>query len=191
MFRKPVVFLDRDGTINRERGHIKRLEDFELLAGVSSAIKTLNQGEIKTIVITNQSGIARGYYDEAHVQSVNMKMEKLLNADGAFLDGLYYCPHLTDGNVTEYSISCKCRKPSAGLVEKAYYECAVLDRSRSYVVGDTDKDMGLALNCGAKAILVKTGKGLYFDYVGFGRNLDFVADSLVDAVYWILNDLKE
>lgn len=186
---KPVVFLDRDGTINIERGHIKKLEDFELLDGVADAIRALNRAQISVVVVTNQSGVARGYFPETHIHAVHEKMYRLLNELGAHVDALYFCPHLPEGVVPKYSLKCSCRKPGTGLVEMAYRADPELDQGRAFVVGDTDRDMNLAAGCRARAIFVETGKCRLSELAEVGSSPDFVAGSLSSAVEWILSEL--
>lgn len=185
-----MVFLDRDGTINVEKGHIRSLDQFELLAGAAKAIGSLNNAEVPVVVVTNQSGIARGFYSEDHVLAVNFKMRELLKVEGAHIDALFFCPHLPTGLVSQYSKKCHCRKPDIGLVEMAYETDPELDRNRAYVVGDADSDMGLAFGCGAKAVLVETGKTKSTEFDGSICKPHFVADSLMSAVNWILADLQ-
>lgn len=188
---KPVVFLDRDGTLNVEVGYIRNLEDLRLIDGAGEAIKRLNQKGIACVLVTNQTGAARGYYPEAHIHALNDRLTKLLKAEGAFLDDVYYCPHLPEGIVAEFSQVCQCRKPERGMVEKALKDHPEYDAERAFVVGDKATDVELAQNCGAKGILVKTGygeaviKGEYQNPV----DADFEANSIVDAADWIIAQL--
>jgi D,D-heptose 1,7-bisphosphate phosphatase len=117
-----AVFLDRDGTINEEVGYVNHLERFTLLPGVGQAIRLLNQFEIKAVVITNQSGVARGYFPESLIHLVHQKMQDLLRMEGARLDGIYYCPHHPEVGDPPYRQKCRCRKPETGLVEEAVKE---------------------------------------------------------------------
>jgi D-glycero-D-manno-heptose 1,7-bisphosphate phosphatase len=190
---RPVVFLDRDGTLNEEIGYIHDVSMLNLIAGAGESVKKLNQANVATILVSNQTGAARGFYGEEHITKLNDRLISLLEAKGAKLDGLYYCPHLETGKVPELSIKCECRKPAPGLVQKAYAEHPDLDASRSYVVGDKASDVALARNCGAKGILVKTGYG---QAVTDGRyqwkeEPDYLAHNITDAVNWILNDLNK
>ncbi len=191
---KPVVFLDRDGTLNVERGYIHELENLNLIDGAAIAIKTLNEKNIACILVTNQTGAARGFYAEDHILALNSRLCDLLAQEGAHLDACYYCPHLSKedgGKVDPYAKLCTCRKPEIGLVEQAYSEHEELCRSLSYVVGDKSTDVELAINCGAKGVLVKTGYGekvLSGDYQ-WKVTPNHLADSITDAVEWILKDL--
>ncbi len=178
-----AVFLDRDGTLIEEVGYLSRVEEFRLLPRVSEAIRLLNHYQLKAVVITNQSGVARGYFPESFVQVIHRKLEGLLESEGAHLDGIYYCPHHPDDK-------CECRKPAAGLVKKAA-EDLDLDCLKSYVVGDRGIDIALAHGIGAKGILVLTGYGK-----GEREEIEkeekarphYIAQDLYEAVEWILRE---
>lgn len=189
---RPVVFLDRDGTLNVEAGYIKDLENLVLIEGAAAAIKKLNDAHVATVLVTNQTGAARGFYPEAHILALNERLLKLLNASAATLDAVYYCPHLAEGTVAEYAMECGCRKPEVGMIERAFAEHADLDRSRSFVVGDKATDIELAKNCGAKGVLVTTGYGeaVLAGSYQWPIQPDFQAASIVDAVDWILAELQ-
>src|ERR1700679_3339315 len=130
MSPRPVVFLDRDGTINVEAGYIRRLEDLNLIEGAGEAIAKLNRAGVVCVLTTNQSGAARGYYPEAHIRALHERLVGLLAEHGAKLDAIYYCPHLSPeegGTVAPYNIACDCRKPLKGMVDKALSEIEGLD----------------------------------------------------------------
>lgn len=191
--KRPVVFLDRDGTLNEEIGYIRNVEDLVLIAGAGESIRKLNKAGIAAILVTNQTGAARGYYPEEHILALNNRLVGLLAKETAQLDGLYYCPHLEDGSVPEYSKKCQCRKPETGMVERAFAEHPDLDPERSYVVGDKATDVELARNCRARAVLVTTGYG---QDVQDGKyqwpvEPDFAAADINQAIDWILSDLKQ
>src|SRR5579885_2188111 len=156
---QPVVFLDRDGTLNVEAGYIRILENLVLIGGAGEAIRRLNDAGVAAVLVTNQSGAARGYYGEDHILALNKRLVNLLDREGAHLDDVYYCPHLPDGVVEQYTCVCQCRKPAPGLVERAYSEHPQFDRNQSFVIGDKATDVELATNCGAKSVLVETGYG--------------------------------
>ena len=189
---RPVVFLDRDGTLNEEIGYIKDLEKLQLIKGAAAAIRKLNEAGVAAILVTNQTGAARGYYAEDHIVHLNRRLQDLLAAENAHLDAVYYCPHLAEGTVAPYNRECNCRKPLPGMVESALAENADLDRSRSYVVGDKSTDVELARNCGAKGILVTTGYGqdVVEGKYQWKVKPDYTAPDIVAAVAWILDDLK-
>lgn len=190
MGRNRAVFLDRDGTINEEVGYVNHIERFVLLPRVGEAIRILNQHGWKTVVITNQSGVARGYFPESLIRQVHGKMEDLLKREGAHLDGIYYCPHHPDIGVSPYRQRCRCRKPAPGLIEEAVKELD-LDPSRSYMVGDRGADIEFAHRVGTKAVLVLTGYGKgEWEYFGnqWKSKPDCVAQDLYEAVQWILKE---
>jgi len=188
-----AVFLDRDGTINEEVGYVNHLERFHLLPGVGEAIRLLNQHDWKTVVVSNQSGVARGYFPESLVHQVHQKMKDLLKREGAYLDGIYYCPHHPDVGVPPYQQKCRCRKPATGMIEEAVKELGI-DCSQSYVVGDRGVDIEFAGRIEARAILVLTGygKGEWEYCRGLWKvKPAYVADNLFEAVQWILQQESE
>jgi D-glycero-D-manno-heptose 1,7-bisphosphate phosphatase len=185
-----AVFLDRDGTINEEMGYINHIDRFVLLPGAAAAIRRINQSGLKAVVVTNQSGAARGYFPMELINQVHQKMMDLLKEQGAFLDGVYTCTHGPAGEGE--SGSCDCRKPGIALMKQAAEELK-LDLQRSYLVGDRFKDIEMARNAGAKAVLVLTGYGkgeLNFFGASSKAQADFVAEDLGEAVDWILADVK-
>lgn len=188
---KPVVFLDRDGTLNVEVGYIRDLNDLKLIEGAGASVRKLNESGVAAILITNQTGAARGYYGEDHIKALNNKLLALLKEEGAYLDDVYYCPHLKEGIVEELSFECQCRKPAIGLVERAYNEHPQLDRNRSFVVGDKATDVELASNCGAKGVLVETGYGKQVQSGEYQWPVepDYQAQSITEAISWILAEL--
>ena len=160
--RQKAIFLDRDGTINKYVGFLRNIDDFELIEGVSEAIKSINQSGYLAIVITNQPVIARGEvtWDELH--EINRKMETLLGKDGAYIDGIYICPHHPDkgfeGERPEYKFECDCRKPKPGLLLQAAQDFNI-DLSQSYMIGDSSRDVEAGKNAGCKeSIMVETNK---------------------------------
>ena len=178
-----AVFLDRDGTLNEEVGYLSHIERLKLLPRVGEAIRLLNHHQLKTVVVTNQSGVARGYFPESFVHLIHRKLQDLLRMEGAYLDGIYYCPHHPDEQ-------CECRKPATGLVKKAVEELD-LDCSKSYMVGDRGIDIEFAHLIGARGILVLTGYGKE-EWDNFGREWKgkplHVAPDLYEAVQWILHE---
>jgi len=188
-----AVFLDRDGTINEEVGYVNHLERFTLLPRAGQAIRLLNQHEIKTVVVTNQSGVARGYFPESLIHLVHQRMQDLLRIEGAHLDGIYYCPHHPDVGDPPYRQRCRCRKPATGLVEEAVMELD-LECSQSYTIGDRGVDIEFGHQIGAKGILVLTGYGKgEWEYCREGWKVkpDYVAPDLYEAVQWILQQEGE
>jgi D-glycero-D-manno-heptose 1,7-bisphosphate phosphatase len=185
-----AVFLDRDGTINEEMGYINHLDRFVLLPGAAAAIRRINQSGLKAVVLTNQSGAARGYFPVELIDLVHEKMVGLLREEGAFLNGIYTCIHAPAGQGG--AEGCSCRKPEIGLMEQAAGELK-LDLARSYVVGDRFRDIEMARNAKSKAILVLTGYGKgELEFLGPRSRVqpDYVAEDLLEAVDWILADAK-
>ncbi|HHI97123.1 MAG TPA: D-glycero-beta-D-manno-heptose 1,7-bisphosphate 7-phosphatase [Thermodesulfatator atlanticus] len=180
--KRPVVFLDRDGTINEEVGYLNHLSRFRLLPRAAEGIRLLKEAGFAVVVITNQSGIARGFFPKTLVEEVHALMQELLAREGATLDGIYYCPHHPDEG-------CYCRKPRPGLVERAAQELG-LDLCRAYVVGDRFTDLQLAKNINAKGVLVLTGYGrgehLYY-LPRLGLKPDLVAEDLFEAAQKIIS----
>jgi len=190
IIRRPAVFLDRDGTINEQMGYINHLCRFKLLAGAAEAIKLLNDAGIPVVVISNQSGLARGYFPEELLVAVHEKMDRLLAEKGAHVDGIYYCPHHPEAKEERFRETCNCRKPKPGLVLQAADEMN-LDPEKSFVVGDRWSDIKTAANCGAKSILVRTGYGRGDEqYIGPHQEIqpDYKAEDLLEAVEWILKN---
>ena len=172
-----AVFLDRDGTIARDVHYCRRPEDFELLPTVPEAIKLLNDSGFKVIVITNQSGIARGYFTEHTLAKIHEKMEDELAKPGAKVDAIYYCPHHPDGG-------CQCRKPGTALFRQAARDMAI-HFSSSYVVGDLPMDIEAGKALGCKTVLVTTGPNAGED---IHDPPDYTANSLIKAALWIITD---
>ena len=181
--KQKAVFLDRDGTLNKLNGFINSADKFELIEGVSDAIKKINSSGYLAVVITNQPVIARGECTVDELKNIHNKMHTLLGNDGAYIDDLFYCPHHPDkgfeGEVSELKIRCDCRKPSIGLLEKAS-RIYNIDLEKSWLVGDSTMDIQTGINAGCSTILVKTGmagKDGKYD-----AKPDYEADTLIDAV---------
>jgi len=183
-----AVFLDRDGTINEEMGYINHIDRFALLPRTAEAIRLINASGFKAVVVTNQSAVARGMFPESLVAEVHRKMEDLLRAGRAHIDGIYYCPHHPDFGPPEYRKRCSCRKPATGLIERACNELNI-DPTQSYMVGDRIMDVEFGHKIGAKGILVLTGYGkgeLTYCNGQWGGEPDFIAEDLYAAVQWII-----
>ena len=188
----PAVFMDRDGTINEERGYLRDPDGLNIMPEAFDAIKRINKNKLKAVIVTNQSGIARGYFSEKQMEKVHQRLTGLLMQKGAYLDGIYYCPHHPEGDILEYCIKCKCRKPATGMLDLASQELDI-DLHRSYVIGDKIIDIELAHRVGAKGILVLTGYGKEeADLLNQGSRVQpqFIANNILDAVNWILSDLR-
>lgn len=155
--KQKAIFLDRDGTINKYVGFLREVEQFELLDGVSEAIKKINQSGYLAVVVTNQPVIARGEVTYDKLQEIHNKMETLLGKDGAYLDGIYFCPHHPDsgfeGEIKELKIDCNCRKPKPGMLIKAAEDLNI-DLSMSWMIGDGKSDILAGKNAGCKTALI-------------------------------------
>lgn len=180
------VFVDRDGTLIEEVGYLDRAERVALYPWTADAIRALNRAGFKIVLVSNQSGVARGFFTEAIVDEVHRHMAALLGAGGARIDAYYYCPHHPDGKVAGYAIRCECRKPNRGLVDRASRELGI-DPARSFVVGDRWLDVGLARAIGARGILVRTGYGATEETrPPQDLSADAVVDNFAGAASWIL-----
>lgn len=181
------VFLDRDGTINEEVNYLSRPDQLRLIAGAAEAIKRLKHAGLKVVVITNQAGVARGYFSEPALQQIHLELEQMLRAQDAHLDAIYYCPHHPTAGIGVYKIDCSCRKPKPGLLEKAARELN-LDLRRSFIVGDKPADLQAGEVVGCRTILVRTGYGLESEKELAAGNFqpDHIADDLLEASRWIL-----
>jgi D-glycero-D-manno-heptose 1,7-bisphosphate phosphatase len=189
---RPAVFIDRDGTINEQRGYINHISRFILLPGVGKAISLLNKTNYIVVVTSNQSGVARGYFPIELVKATHELMKRELAKDNAYVDGIYFCPHHPDGMVPEYSKKCSSRKPNTGLIEKARSELDI-DMERSYVIGDRWLDIEFAHNANLPGILVLTGYGMgELEYIVPNKKIKsaYVAKDLLSAVRWILKQDK-
>lgn len=190
---RPGVLLDQDGTLCEEVGYLNHLSRLSLLPGIPRAIRLLNEAGLPVLVVTNQGGVGSGYFPEGLIHAVREEIFCRLRAEGAHLDGYYYCPHHPQGLVPEFARSCHCRKPAPGLAEQAAREHG-LDLLRSYVVGDRRTDLEMARRIGAKGILVLTGYGRgEWEWHGKGGalSLDFLAEDLLAAARWILKDVSQ
>ena len=156
----PAVFLDRDGTLNEERGHLSRPEQLDLLPGAAGAVRRLNRAGLLAVLITNQPVVARGECSEEELAEIHARLETLLGVEGAYLDGLYYCPHHPDGGFpgerAELKGPCDCRKPGTAMLDRAAEELGV-ERETSWMVGDRSADLQLARNAKVRSVLVRSG----------------------------------
>jgi D-glycero-D-manno-heptose 1,7-bisphosphate phosphatase len=196
MKKNAAVFLDRDGTINEEVGYLDSIDKLNLFAYTAEAIRLINESGMKAVVMTNQSGVAKGYFTEEFVRTVHERIQEMLRERGAFIDAFYYCPHHQTEGIGVYLQSCACRKPGAGMLIKASKELDI-DLRRSYTVGDMLKDIQVARTVGAKGILVKTGYGINTiekDLTSDSPEIcqpSYIAEDILDAVKWIIKDRKK
>jgi D-glycero-D-manno-heptose 1,7-bisphosphate phosphatase len=162
--RRSAAFLDRDGVLNVDHGYTHQAEQLEWIVGAPEAVRLLNEAGYFVFVVTNQSGVARGYYDEDAVKSFHAHMQKDLASHGAHVDAFYYCPHHPEGTIKSLAVKCRCRKPGPGMLEQAASEQPI-DRDSSFLIGDKDEDMAAARAFGIR-----------------GVKFDFRADSLTTLV---------
>ncbi|GAB4341628.1 MAG: D-glycero-beta-D-manno-heptose 1,7-bisphosphate 7-phosphatase [Candidatus Abyssubacteria bacterium] len=187
-----AVFLDRDGTINEECGYLNHVDRLRLIEGAADAVRLFNEYGLKTIIVSNQSGVARGYFPESMLKALHEKLRGLLEAQGARLDAVYYCPHHPNAGEPPYRQACDCRKPNLGMIRRAEQEFAVLPRI-SYMVGDKLSDVEFGRKAGCKAILVLTGYGKgewEYNRDKCSVEPDYVARDVLDAAHWIIEDLN-
>lgn len=148
-----AVFLDRDGTINIEKDYLHRKEDFEFIPGVIEGLIQLQKAGYKLFIITNQSGIARGYYTEDDFRELTAWMLETMALQGVDIQKVYYCPHLPTACVLQYKKDCNCRKPKTGMIEKAVADFQI-DLNKSYVIGDRIRDCTICLNTNCKGFVI-------------------------------------
>lgn len=172
---KRFVLIDRDGTLNVEKHYLSDPDQLELYPGAAAALRRLREAGYGIVVVTNQSGIARGYFDLARLEQIHDRLRALLAAEGASVDGIYLCPHGPDDD-------CTCRKPLPGMVEQAVAEHG-FDPARAIMIGDKEVDVDLGKAVGAATILVRTGHGRTYAETS---KADYVVDDLAAAVSLIL-----
>ncbi|MBP0130664.1 MAG: HAD family hydrolase, partial [Nitrospira sp.] len=178
-----TVFLDRDGTLNYDPGYLSSAADLKLLAGVGPALARLKRAGARLVVVTNQSGVGRGLFTLKDLEAIHARLEGLLEQEDAALDAIYFCPHHPDDG-------CHCRKPNAGMVERAVSELQ-LDLRRFYLIGDHARDIQLAKRVGAKAVLLTSAlvDEQALEMLRAEQAMpDVVAPSMAEAVDWILED---
>jgi len=181
-----TIFLDRDGTLNPDPGYIKFPDQFELFPGVPDALAKLKRAGARLILVTNQSGIARGLLSHDDLTAVHAKLNALLDPAGATLDAIYFCPHHPNDG-------CDCRKPRRGMIDQAVRERGV-DLERIYLIGDHVRDMELAKRIGARSILVTTGVVRPHEIEGLNATAttpDSIVSSMTDAAEWLLSDVAK
>jgi D-glycero-D-manno-heptose 1,7-bisphosphate phosphatase len=187
--RRRAIFLDRDGTVSEEVGYVNHISRLRLLPRTAEAIRKINESQFLAVLVTNQAGVARGYFKEELVRRVHARLKEMLAEGRARLDGIYYCPHHPTAGEPPYRRDCNCRKPKPGMIEAAREDLAI-DLSRSFMVGDKYSDIVFAHSVGIKGVLVKTGYGLgeienwSADWT---EQPDRISEDLSDAVDWILS----
>lgn len=172
MTQRPFVILDRDGTMIVERNYLSQPDEVELIPGTAEGLRELQNNGFGLLVVSNQSGVGRGYFNEASLEIIHQRLISLLSAEGISLDGIYYCPHTPEDD-------CRCRKPQPQLVRVAAAELE-FDPRQSFVIGDKPCDIDLGKNVGATTILVRSGYGQQTLADGTASP-DYVADDVSDA----------
>jgi D-glycero-D-manno-heptose 1,7-bisphosphate phosphatase len=186
--RRPAVFMDRDGTLSHEVGYVNHPSRFRLYPWTADAVRAINRAGWLAVVVTNQAGIARGYFPPSVLEEVQSSLVEQVAAGGARFDAVYACLHHPTVGRPPYRADCDCRKPRPGLLRRAEAELGA-DLSRSWVVGDRHSDLLLAWNVGARGAIVKTGYGLgELTHLApsWSRQPDLVAENLLEAVGGIL-----
>lgn len=179
---RKAVFLDRDGTLIVDKNYLSRIEDVELISGTAEAIRLLNEHHYLTIVVSNQSGVARGYFDQRTVDEVHLHINNLLKQSGAMIDRFFYCPHHPTEGIGDLRQDCDCRKPRVGMFRQAAAEFPI-DLPSSWMIGDKPADVEFGHNTGLKPILVATGYGAS----SAGAVSDYVyKQNILEAVQHIL-----
>lgn len=183
-----AVFIDRDGTLNEDIGYVSTPDELVLYPWAAEAVRLVNESGLLTVVITNQSGIARGMYSEGTLAAIHSRMLEELARKGARIDAVYYCPHHPEVGDARYRIACECRKPRSGMLEKAAREHKI-DLARSFVIGDKASDIKLAGNAGPRGALVLTGHGreTFAHPDRWPCAPEIVAENLLEAVKRILD----
>jgi len=180
---RPAAFLDRDGVINEERGYVHRVEDLVLLPGVIEGLSALQRAGYVLVVVTNQAGIARGYYSTSQYEAFTSHMTKQLAAQGIQLDAVYHCPHHPDGIADESRLDCECRKPRPGMLRRAAVELD-LDLARSVMIGDKRSDVEAGRAAGVRLVaLVQSGHAVC---AGDAAVADVLLPGLREAAEWIV-----
>jgi D-glycero-D-manno-heptose 1,7-bisphosphate phosphatase len=184
-----AVFIDRDGTISEEVGYVNHVSRYRVFPFAAEAVRALNEAGRLAILVTNQAGVARGYFEEDMIGRVHGVLAEELGKGGARLDAVFYCPHHPSVGEPPYRLDCDCRKPRPGLIRRAAEELGI-DLARSWMVGDRYSDTELARNAGTRAALVLTGygRGEYeHQSHAWKHHPDLVAENLLEAVKEIVS----
>lgn len=181
---RKAVFLDRDGTIIEDVGYLSDICQINILPGAAEAIKLLNDNGYKVIIVTNQAGIARGYFTESRAKEINERLMQLLVGQGSVIERAYYCPHHIDGIIAKYKKECNCRKPNPGMIEQAVKELDI-DISSSFMIGDKGSDIEAGRRAGCRTIVVGGGTDS-LELKELLQPVDHVATGILEAVTWLL-----
>lgn len=191
MEKKKAIFLDRDGTLNRDVGYVTHLDDYELLPRAGDAVKKINDAGFLAILVTNQAGVARGYFAESMIKKVHEKLQKELELKDANLDAIYYCPHVPLGSENLFSKDCEMRKPKPGMILKASNEYNI-DLTQSFMIGDKFSDLESGWSAGCRSALVLTGYGrgeFETNNKKWLREPDYVAEDVYHAIELIFSQI--
>ena len=186
-----AVFFDRDGTLNEEVGYVNHPRRFQLFPFASQAVREVNQAGLLAIVVTSQSGVARGLFSESLLKKIHRQLAAQIVSSGGKLDDILYCPHHPQAPVAKYRVECACRKPSPGLLERAAAAHGI-NLAESFVIGDRYVDVRMAQRVGARGVLVLTGYGRgewQYQRATWDRPPDHIAQNVYAAVRWILRQL--
>ena len=183
----PAMFLDRDGVIIENAHYLERLSDVCLIPGAAQAIRRLNNAHVPVFVVTNQSGVARGYFPESFIRDTHAHLDEMLALEGAHVDGWYFCPHHPSEGIDGYRLDCACRKPKPGMLFAAARDHD-LDLSRSWLIGDNLTDCQAGAAAGCRTVLVRTGHGRSMMLPDDRTHLNLLAvvDALPDGVECVL-----
>lgn len=196
MKKNTAIFFDRDGTINEEVGYLDSQDRLKIYFFAPEAIRLVNSSGMKAIVVTNQAGVARGFFAEEFVISTNEYIQSYLRERGAFIDKFYYCPHHPTEGKGRYRQQCDCRKPAPGMLLAAEREFNIA-LTDSYIIGDKFQDVETGKKAGLKTVLVKTGYGAELlqnrnRETACSQSMpDFIAENILDAVRWVLEDRRK
>jgi D-glycero-D-manno-heptose 1,7-bisphosphate phosphatase len=185
---KQAVFCDRDGVIVRDVEYLSDPAKIEILEGVPRAVSLLKEHSFLVVVVTNQSGVARGFFPEHAVHQINKTINMLLSVQGASIDSFYYCPHHAQGVIAQYRLECECRKPKPGMLLRAAGELGI-DLRRSLMVGDKISDIAAGKSAGTRSVLIDAGvhATLLNDEVG----ADWIGSNLLEAAQWIVSQTHQ
>jgi D-glycero-D-manno-heptose 1,7-bisphosphate phosphatase len=187
MMKKRAVFLDRDGTINRDVGYPNSYGMIEIFPYSFEAVRKINETGFLAVIVTNQAGIGKGFIEEKSLHDIHRRLQLAFAKKNAFFDGIYYCPHFEQSETPEYRKACSCRKPNPGMAQQAVHDLNI-DTSKSYMIGDKAEDILFGVNIQATPILLLTGFGQksLSRLKEMGVEPAFVAETLKEAVEWII-----
>jgi len=181
-----AVFLDRDGTIIEDVGYLSDIGQIRILPGAAKALRLLNDNGFKVVIVTNQAGVARGYFTESMANEINEKLVRLLADRGSVVERIYYCPHHIEGIIAKYKKECNCRKPNPGMIEQAVKELAI-DITNSVMIGDKNSDIEAGRRAGCGRTIFISGGINPEEVEALSQAADYIATDLLEAVKWLLH----